>query len=144
LTVVAVIGSRGFPDPEPYIEIALRGLGKGDGLVSGGARNVDQKAEKTARDRGLTVVSFRPVKAGGTFFIERFDDGQTRGLIGNPLPLRFPTFGLAAFERNWMIANLAEDGVTALWDGASTGTAHGIACAIRHGRAVKIWMPGDS
>jgi hypothetical protein len=143
VTVIAIIGSRRFEDPEPYIEIALVGLGDGDGLVSGGARNVDQKSEVAAHGRGMTVVSLRPVKAGGAFYIEQFEAGMTRGLVGDP-PLRFPTFGAAAFERNWMIASLAVDGVTAIWDGASTGTAHGIACAIRHGRAVKIWMPGDS
>lgn len=143
MAVVGIIGSRNFGDPEPYIEIALAGLGKGDGLVSGGARNVDRKAEEMAAARGMTVVSLRPQKVRGTYFVEHLIDGKPVGLMGDPVQ-RFDTFNEAAFWRNWLIAREAVDGVTAIWTGDSTGTAHGIACAVRYGRKLRIWMPGDS
>lgn len=143
MTVIAIIGSRNFPDPEIFIDYTLDGLGEGDGLVSGGARGVDTKAEQFAVQRGMTVVSLRPQKVRGGFFVEHLINGRTAGLMGDPAK-RFETFAEAAFWRNWLIAREAVDGVTAIWTGDSTGTAHGIACAVRQKRNVTIWMPGDT
>lgn len=141
--VVAIIGSRRFGDATYYIDLALAGFGDGDALISGGARGVDHQAEELAESRGMTVVSLRPVKASSRYFIEKLIDGRSAGLVGDP-PVSFDTFREAAFDRNWMIAREARDGVTACWDGRSVGTAFGIACAARLGRPLRIWMPGDS
>lgn len=143
MAVIAIIGSRDFPDPEYFIDLTIADLGKGDGLVTGGARGVDLLAEAKAAERGMTVVSLRPQKVSGAFYVEQLIDGKSIGLMGDPAE-RFPTFAQAAFWRNWLIAREAVDGVTAIWTGDSTGTAHGIACAARYRRTVKIWMPGDS
>lgn len=143
MTVIAIIGSRAFGDAGYFIENALLDLGSGDVLISGGARGVDEQAEEAAAKRGLTVISLRPRKASSRFYIEKLIDGRSAGLVGDPA-VGFDTFRDAAFDRNWMIAREAKDGVTACWDGKSVGTAFGIACAVRFGRDVHLWMPGDS
>jgi YspA, cpYpsA-related SLOG family len=143
MSVIAIIGSRDFDDPTYYIDITLAKYGPGDALISGGARGVDRAAEDAAAKRGMTVVSLRPVKASSRFFIDRVIDGESAGLVGDP-PISFPSFRDAAFERNQMIVREAKDGVTALWDGVSTGTAHGIATAAYLRRPLTIWHPGDS
>ena len=139
MTSVAIIGSRTFPNPEPWIAAALDGLGEGDVLLSGGAPNVDAKAEEEGARRGMTVISLRPRKTGGGFYVEKMIDGKSAGLVGDP-PVRFATFRDAAFDRNWIIVREAEH-VTACWDGQSTGTAHGISCAASLGRVLTVHLP---
>jgi SLOG family YspA-like protein len=140
VAVIAIIGSRSIKTGDDLlIAAALEPYRKGDVLISGGARGVDHHAERLAGERGLTVVSLRPQKVRGSFFVEKFINVKTAGLVGDP-PVRFATYAQACFDRNWMIAREAKDGVTAIWDGASTGTAHGIACACYLDRKLQIYL----
>jgi hypothetical protein len=138
---LGIIGSRAFPSPERFIHLALDGLGVGDILMSGGARNVDEKAEFEAAERGLTVISLRPRKASSRFYVERLIDGKSAGLVGDPA-VAFATFRDATFDRNWIIAREVER-LTVCWDGQSTGTAHGIACAVALGRPLVVHLPTE-
>jgi len=146
-SVVAVIGSRDYQGDIEYALMAeLRGATT---VVSGGARGVDRAAEALGEMLGLHVVSYRPQNfwqdEARVFEVHKWVDGRNEGAVcdndGNPL--RYPTFGEAAKARNWWIVRDAGR-VVALWDGVSTGTAHGIAAATRFGRPVRIWMEGDS
>lgn len=144
---VAVVGSRGYQgDLEYAIECALNGA---ETLVSGGARGVDQRAEEMARNLQLHVFSYRPKKTPqGDYIVERYFDNVWIGAEPHPKkpdePWRFDDFPTAAKQRNWWIVRDAEKGTHALWDGMSSGTAHGIAAAVRLDRPLRIWMWGDS
>lgn len=143
--VVAVIGSRKYDGDLDYaIDYALDGA---SGLVSGGALNVDRRAEFRAADRGLEVLSYRPKRVDGVFVVERWFNGSPLDVVQHPKrgeDWRFSDFPAAAKQRNWWIVTDAKRGVHALWDGKSSGTAHGIAAAARMHRRLRIWMDGDS
>lgn len=145
--VLAVIGSRtygGAVDVHYAMDAYLFGCER---VVSGGARGVDRDAEEYATGRGLGVTSYRPRRMQDSqYVVEKIVDGVNQGAIDNPktgVAWRFATFRDAALKRNWWIVRDATR-VLALWDGDSTGTAHGIAAATRLGRDLRIWMEGDS
>lgn len=143
---VSVIGSRGFPDPEATAEYWLEKIAKpGDRIVSGGARGIDSAFERYAWAKGFEVLSFRPVRASdGRFLVHRHENGADTGpVLDNGFPLSYSSFAEAAKARNWWIQREAES-AAAFWDGISSGTAHGIAAAVRFHRSPSIVMPGDS
>lgn len=105
---VAVIGSRTITDvplerylPENTTE-----------LVSGGAKGVDQCAERYAAEHGLPITVFKPDYA-------RYRRGA---------PLR----------RNQQIVDYC-DCVLAFWDGVSRGTQHTLSYAEKQGKPVQVW-----
>lgn len=117
---VAIVGSRGYPD-ESEVFSYVCSLSPYDVVVSGGAQGVDQTAEGAARARGLTVISYRPVKRFGKWRIAKavFVPGQDTEVTLEPE--MFTSFGGAAFFRNGLIV-AAADRVVAFWDGTSRGT----------------------
>lgn len=126
---VAIVGSRNFPDLDRVgrFVTALAAKYPEALVVSGGARGVDRAAETAAEARGLLVVSFRPYENRhpdniGTFSIVRHTDFGREFLEGN-----YPSYGRAAFARNRMIVEGA-DQVVAFSTG-SIGTAHSIGLA---------------
>jgi hypothetical protein len=143
LTAVSIVGSRSFEAADDYVGYVLdRQPSSVDTLVSGGARGVDQAAEKEARKRGMRVLSFRPRNTKAGFVIDVYENErliETRSVAE-------PTFPHAAKRRNWFIADHARGNTHALWDGMSGGTAHSIAAALRISPSSppKIWMAGDS
>lgn len=155
-SAVAVIGSRGYRGSIEYaLAVELQGA---TSVISGGARGVDRAAEAYGEKLGIRVVSYRPQgpdfwvdtagptkgESGNSYFVHKWVDGQDEGAVCHDGdPLRYPTFGEAAKARNWWIVRDAGR-VAALWDGTSSGTAHGIAAATRFSRPVRIWMDGDS
>lgn len=110
---VGVVGSRGFPDPDLVVSY-VAGLPPGTTVVTGGARGVDEVAERTARECGLPVVVYRPDYAR----------------YGRAAPLR----------RNTDIV-VESDRIAAFWDGTSRGTADTIRKARDLGRPVEIFHP---
>lgn len=145
-TALAIVGSRAFDAPEEYAGYILDLNTRCDTLVSGGARGVDAAAEAEARRRGLRVISFRPVRKGRSYVIDRYEDGELFDTWQEEEGWMFPTFGEAAKRRNWLIAEMARGNLHACWDGMSGGTAHAIAAGLRLGgsRPPRIWMAGDS
>lgn len=139
---IAVIGSRAFKGSiDYYLDLELPGYER---LVSGGARGVDAWAEHYAAEKGISVVSYRPMRKDDGWIVVKYVDGFSTGPVRHDgEPIMFPAFVDAAKARNWWIVRDAEK-VVALWDGASSGTAQGIAAAVRLGRPVSIWMDGDS
>lgn len=144
-SALAVIGSRRFPvDLVPFgMDHYLAGV---TGIVSGGARGVDQAAEKYAAELGLSVLSYRPQRDDfNRYAVGRYlNDELVEWVSKNGFPLSWISFGEAAKARNWWIVRDGGKGTLAFWDGTSTGTAHGIAAASRFGRKTRIWMEGDS
>jgi len=135
---VAIIGSRDYPDlgeVTAYVE----SLPAGTVVVSGGARGVDQTAEKAARARGLTVVSYRPVKHDKVWRVvrETFVGGAWERI---PREATFPTFRQVAFFRNALIAEDCTR-MVAFWDGRSRGTHNALGHARRFGRPFEVWVP---
>ena len=108
-TIIA--GSRNLDKPE-YVEEAIRECGwEVTGVVSGGARGVDQQGEHYARLNGLPVFLFPAY--GGLH-------GKAAGAI-----------------RNRQMAENAE-ALIAIWDGQSKGTKNMIDIATRKGLKVYI------
>lgn len=108
--IVAVVGSRDWPDPQPIRDF-IASLPEGTTVVSGGARGVDSIAAFNARARGLKVLE---IKAD-------WDRGG-RG---------------AGFARNAEIVAKA-DKVVAFWDGRSRGTEHTISLARAQGKLWQV------
>jgi hypothetical protein len=88
---VAIVGSRDYPDESEVFAYVL-GLAPDDTVVSGGALGVDMTAEGAARARGLTVISYRPVKRHGRWQIMKVSllaglPGAINALRPETLPL---------------------------------------------------------
>lgn len=94
LLKVAVVGSRNYPNLRE-VEEFVNSLPDGTVVISGGARGVDQTAERAARRRGLQVEIYKP-------------DWKKYGRGAGPI-------------RNTEIVGAA-DTVVAFWDGKSAGT----------------------
>lgn len=144
--VLAVIGSRGYGSANDVRYAMDAYLGGVIRVVSGGARGVDRDAEEYAVARGLGTVSYRPRKTERGYMVDKWVNGSNLGPVQHPKtdePWLFTDFRSAALRRNWWIVRDSTR-VLALWDGDSTGTAHGIAAASRFGRELRIWMDGDS
>ena len=135
---VAIVGSRDYPDLGE-VTAYVDSLPAMTVVVSGGARGVDQAAEKAARARGLTVVSYRPVKHDKAWRVVR------ETFIGDaweriPREATFPTFRQVAFFRNGLIAEDCTK-MVAFWDGQSRGTHNALGHARRFGRSFEVWVP---
>jgi len=131
---VALFGSRKWPLTHPHsfwIEDAIETIYQQHGqfvLVSGGAEGASQFAEQTAMDRGLPVVSFRPVKLKGAIDVPDeygVDEWRLFNGAGQIVHHYAPTWAnweSAAFFRSWLMADRGDQAV-AFWDGFSRGTA---------------------
>jgi hypothetical protein len=133
LKKIAVFGSRGWPASDPHafwVKDCIEALYLEHGmfvLVSGGADGASKLAEQTALDKGLPVVSFRPVKLrGGMEIPDEYGVDEWRlfrgaGEIIHHHAPTWATFEGAAWFRSVLMADRAEEG-NAFWDGHSPGT----------------------
>lgn len=138
---VAIVGSRDYTrlDIVERIVFGIAAKYPDAWIVSGGARGVDQAAERAAQEGGLRVKSYRPFESprSGEYGISIWlshDDGDPFGSVHE----RFDSYGKAAFFRNELIVNDA-DVVVAFWDGKSRGTKHDIELARAAGKRLFIY-----
>lgn len=111
---MAIVGSRDFKRLDKVRQF-VNHLNYDIVVISGGARGVDQIAEKTAIDKGLRTMIFYP---------------------------QWDTFGKqAGFVRNREIVDHADE-LVAFWDGKSKGTAHSIKLARAKGIPVLVINEG--
>jgi hypothetical protein len=110
---VAIVGSRNFSDLE-LVRKFVEDLDDGTIIVTGGARGVDQAAEATALEYGLTVQVIKP-------------DWERHGKAAGPI-------------RNEQIVKVSEE-VVAFWDGKSRGTKYTIDKARKAGKCVTLFYP---
>ena len=103
---VAVVGSRDYPKLHEVKEY-IATLGRGDVIITGGARGVDRMAEACAKERQLSVVVHYP-------------DWNKYGKAAGPI-------------RNEIIVKDC-DILVAFWDGTSRGTANAIQLAKAAGK----------
>jgi hypothetical protein len=137
---VAIVGSRGYPDQAEVFSYVL-GLAADDVVVSGGALGVGMTAEGAARARGLTVISYRPVKRHDRWqIIKATYVGSGHGPLAVLRAETFPSFGAAAYFRNGLIVNDA-DRVVAFWDGWSLGTRNARELAKKAGKPLETRRP---
>ena len=116
---VAVVGSREYPNLKQVHDFVMNDLPDNAILVSGGAKGVDETAERAARRRGLPVEIHNA-------------DWTTHGKR-------------AGFIRNVKIVESANY-VIAFWDGESRGTVHTINVARSTGRKTptRVYKPAGS
>ena len=112
MSLIAIVGSRDFQSLE-LVDAYVETLPRGTVVLTGGARGVDQRAEKAARVRGLATQVFRA-------------DWQRYGRQ-------------AGFRRNAEMVASA-DQVTAFWDGSSRGTKHSIELAREANKLHQLFM----
>ena len=103
---IAIVGSRTVQDKEYVFNTIDRFISTVDQpvLLSGGASGVDSLVAEYAKERGLDFFLFKPYH-----------------MLDNSVGFQPKYF----FVRNRQIVNNA-DGVLAIWDGESKGTAHTI------------------
>lgn len=148
--IVAVVGSREWKDlprVERYVE-AIAAKYPDAVIVSGGAKGVDETAERAARRYGLGIISYRPyeyVNMAGKpeFSITTFTNGPAAidVVIGKSRrinPPYFKSYADAALFRNGWIVDDAEI-VVAFQRDDSRGTADTIAKARAAGRTVYVY-----
>jgi len=112
--IVAIVGSRDFPDAEAKVTAYVQHLPDGTTVVSGGASGPDTYAERAARARGLQVM----------IFAAQWDKhGRSAGYI-----------------RNKLIVGAA-DRVVAFYNGTSKGTALTIDLARKARKPVEVISP---
>jgi len=113
---VAVVGSRDFPDLAK-VEAVMDEIIQNElhiEIVSGGARGVDQEAERIARGWSTKVIV---------------------------IPAEWDKFGKGAgMIRNRQIVELA-DRVIAFWDGESPGTRNTIGTALKAKKNLEVIFP---
>jgi glycerophosphoryl diester phosphodiesterase len=109
--IVIIAGSRDIEDYQ-VIKNAVE-LSQFDitEVVSGGARGVDQTGEAWARKHNIPIKRFLP----------DWKAGKSAGIMRN------------------LQMSLYADGLIAVWDGVSRGTAHMIGCARRRGLKVFVY-----
>jgi hypothetical protein len=122
--MMGIVGSRKFPNLE-LVDEFVDSLPVGTAVISGGAKGVDQRAEKRAQQRGMTVWSYRPEKIDGVWKIMRYvfrPEGSMRHVISGG----YGTFASCAHARNTFIVQTlvaGSGGLSAFHDGTSRGTA---------------------
>jgi hypothetical protein len=139
--VLGVVGSRDFPDL-PLVRGYILDLYELEGaedhyltIVSGGAKGVDQEAEKVGHELGLHVISYRPLQtARGPYIIHKWVDGEDTGMWGGRV---FSKFASAAFHRNGIIVADCSR-LVAFWNGYSRGTQDTIKRAESAGRPLEV------
>ena len=112
---VAIVGSRNFTKLW-RVSRYVTSLPRATVVISGGARGVDQTAEKTAKHLGMTTSIHKPPKE---------EAAASREYIR------------ALFARNLKIV-MDCDRLVAFWDGESNGTLDTIRKAVLHGKEVVI------
>ena len=147
--VVAIIGSRDWPDPERVRDFVRKLAAKYPDatVISGGAYGVDQAAEETAQDEGLGVLSCRVNRDHQCELVwnERADyllGKVALGYIELLLEGNFATARDALLHRNTVIVQCANH-VVAFWKPQSRGTLHAINHAHKIKRPVHIYKPED-
>lgn len=111
---IAIVGSRDYPDL-PSVRAFVRSLPDNAVIVSGGARGVDQEAERAAKARGLRTMIF---------------------------PADWRTYGRrAGYVRNEQIVDNADE-IVAFWNSKSPGTADTIRKAQAAGKPARIFRAG--
>lgn len=137
---VGFVGSREFPNLEA-VDAAVEQLDADDVVISGGARGVDRRAEKKAKELYLDIISFRPTNVGGppnqAWAIERVMIGMDGVEWRQLLPERYPSFASCAFVRNGYIVELSER-MCVFWDGHSRGTKDSLRKAQSAGMKVSL------
>lgn len=113
---VGIVGSRGFPDPEPTIAALLARWPDSDSvtIVSGGAPGVDRTAVAVAEKRGYQTEVF----------------AANWALLGRS----------AGIVRNIELVSKV-DTVLALWDGTSPGTRNAIDQALIQRKHLEVVFP---
>lgn len=128
--VLAIVGSRNWPDPQRLFEYVAWAAYKGlKTVVSGGIGVVDNAAEEAAIKEGLAVVGFVPTRSYSVRFghfgadwiyIRHYEYGRGyEDVEAEALPKRYPHFAAAAHARNSMIVNYCVEhggGLTAFLD----------------------------
>lgn len=149
--IVAVVGSRDYPNLERVKQYVTKLAVKYPDavLISGGARGVDQMAEKVALWSGLDLISYRPygfesMEGGEVFSIEAVTQGKLAQTIvveknRRINPPTFSTYGACAMFRNSWIVQDAEV-VVAFHHNNSAGTARSIRVGIEFGRQVFVYQ----
>ena len=108
---VAIVGSRGYLDLDSVVSY-VADLPVDTVVITGGAKGVDEAAEKAARERGLDVVVHY---ANWTLY------GKAAGQI-----------------RNQVVVDDC-DRLVAFWDGISPGTRGAISAASKAGKLEKVY-----
>lgn len=150
--VVAIIGSRDWPDPERVRDFVRKLATKypDSTIISGGAHGVDRAAEEEAQAAGLGVISLRPVDAKPRYYAELVSNERARYLLGQPaldyiavvLEGDKDSYADACKHRNTVIVQMANH-VVAFWKPQSRGTLHAINHAHSLKRPVFIYRPED-
>lgn len=117
-------------------------------IVSGGAKGVDQMAEKVARWSGADLISYRPyefdsIDGDKEYSVETFTWGErAQALVIEKSrrinPPTFKSYGQCAYFRNTWIAQDCETLVAFQYRG-SPGTARSIRLAREFGRQVFVY-----
>src|SRR5690349_2461613 len=115
-TIIA--GSRSITDPKVIVEAVAASGFQITEVVSGCAMGVDRLGEEWARRNDIPLTRFPP---------DWSKHGRSAGIIRNNQMVEYIGFGGA---------------LLAIWDGASSGTAHCINAARREGRKVFVYQPG--
>lgn len=113
MTKIAIIGSRDYPHLN-HVRTYVESLPPETIIVSGGARGVDQEAEKEAKRCGLKTIVFHV-------------NWRPNGVFDRS----------AGMKRNKLIIAEA-DQIVAFWDGKSPGTRNSINRAKRANKPIKI------
>jgi hypothetical protein len=121
---VAIVGSREGADLD-HVESFVRELWNrhpGTILVSGGARGVDTVAEKLWLSFGGRVESYRPVKKGESWAVEKWELGGEQPrvylLVNEPT---WENYKSAATYRDILIADAADRVIAFMRSGGSRG-----------------------
>jgi hypothetical protein len=115
---VIIAGSRTLADPAIIVTaVAASGYDITE-VVSGAAQGVDRLGEEWAQRHDIPVTRFPA-------------DWDNHGRAAGPI------------RNNQMVSYVGAAGaLLAIWDGASSGTAHVISAARREGRKVFVYQPG--
>lgn len=118
---VAFVGSREFRDLS-LVDLAVDKQPEGTIIISGGARGTDTRAETRAKERGLTVISYRPFRrSDGRWQIEKWtfvpgEEATVEAYEEKGRPKTYYSFGQAAFARNEFILRAADKAIV-FWHG---------------------------
>jgi len=107
---VGIVGSRGFSDLE-RVKDYVKSLDKDTIIVSGGAKGVDETAEKMGEELGMKVVSFKP---------DWKKYGRGAGIVRNKEICKY------------------SDMIVSFWDGKSKGTLNTIDTAKKMNMIVQV------
>ncbi len=140
---IGVVGSRGWQDLDAVVRFVACFADNTDDpwFISGGADDVDDCAESTAKAHGFAVTSFRPHETpSGLWTIHRFEYRGPGLVKTSEIGRVFSGFAPAAFFRNGLIVEECYQ-LVAFWDGESHGTADSIKKAESAGKLAHIFYP---